>query len=278
MKKNNIFKVLSTLFTFAFLFTACEKEIFLDYRHIEPLYVIEGKVTNETTEVLISQTRDMEVASNGKGLNNASIVITGNDGIEETLVYQEDGYYRSQNNSIGEPGKSYTLSVKIDEKEYISNSNMHSEVEIADVSFNWMEMMGQRFLFLDFSFQDIENEENYFWYRIYRNGENYKWSIGRDKGRDGNIIEMSMLCMTERKAEENKEEDRDEILYEGDIVEVEIRTIDRQMYDYLNSLSMSESTSANPVSNFTNGALGYFTAHSAQRKQIEFSYKDIQAY
>ena len=54
--------------------------------------------------------------------------------------------------------------------------------------------------------------------------------------------------MTEKAAQDNKQEDWDEILYEGDIIELEIQTIDLRTYDYLNSLAMSEDSSANPIS------------------------------
>jgi len=40
--------------------------------------------------------------------------------------------------------------------------------------------------------------------------------------------------MTEKAAQDNKQEDWDEILYEGDIIELEIQTIDLRTYDYLN--------------------------------------------
>lgn len=53
--------------------------------------------------------------------------------------------------------------------------------------------------------------------------------------------------MTEKAAQDNKQEDWDEILYEGDIIELEIQTIDLRTYDYLNSLAMSEDSSANPI-------------------------------
>lgn len=82
--------------------------------------------------------------------------------------------------------------------------------------------------------------------------------------------------MTEKAAQDNKQEDWDEILYEGDIIELEMQTIDLRTYDYLNSLAMSEDSSANPISNFTNGCLGYFSAYSSVRMQIVFKYDEVE--
>jgi hypothetical protein len=259
-----------------FLLTACEKEIDIKYHSIEPLYVIEGRITNETTEVFITQTRDIENKVKGNGIKNASVTITANDGPAEELHYQADGYYRSQSGLTGEVGKTYSLSVVIGDNEFTSRSGMNGEVKIDRTYFYWMEALGNDYLFFRIRFEDRKGEENYYSYRMYRNGKIYAWKAGRDKGNDGEIIEESFLCMTEKTTQGNKPEDRDKILYEGDVIELEIQTIDLRTYDYLNSLAMSEDASANPVSNFTNGGLGYFSAYSAIRERVVFSYADIE--
>lgn len=86
---------------------------------------------------------------------------------------------------------------------------------------------------------------------------------------DGTIF-VDIACMDEDTVEENKEEDYDDILYEGDRITIEIQTIDRRTYDYLYSLGLSERTSANPIANFTGGCLGYFSAYSAVRIEDVF--------
>ena len=43
-----------------FLLCSCTEEIQLDYRPIDPLYVIEGHVSNEGSEVVITGTRDID--------------------------------------------------------------------------------------------------------------------------------------------------------------------------------------------------------------------------
>lgn len=270
--KKNIYPVLASLF----LLTACEKEINFDYNSIEPQYVIEGRVTNEATEVIITQTRDVENGIKSTGHNTALVTITDSDGLTEALQYQPDGYYRSLSGLTGEPGKTYSLSVIIGENEFTSYSEMHGKAKMEKAYFYWLDVLNDKFLFFRFSFEDRKGEENYYCYRMYRNGEIYKWDVGRDRGSDGEIIEDNIVCMKEKMAQDNKEEDWKDILYEGDNIELEIQTIDRRTYDYLSSLSMSEETSANPISNFTNGCLGYFSAYSTIRTQIVFRYADIE--
>ena len=50
---------------------ACQKEIELDYRDIEPVVSIEGRVTNEQVYVLITRTRSMNDSVKGRGIGGA---------------------------------------------------------------------------------------------------------------------------------------------------------------------------------------------------------------
>jgi hypothetical protein len=52
--------------------------------------------------------------------------------------------------------------------------------------------------------------------------------------------------------------------------------VDKNVYDYFFTLSgvtgnngFQTATPANPVSNISNGALGYFSAHTTQRVKVE---------
>jgi hypothetical protein len=61
----------------------------------------------------------------------------------------------------------------------------------------------------------------------------------------------------------------------GDKIDVDMQCIDPDMYNYWNSLSnqggnspQNSATPSNPPSNIDNNALGYFSAHTIQRKTI----------
>ncbi len=260
------------------LLTACEKEIDLGYRSIDPVYVVEGRVTNETTEVLITRTRDMEDGEITAGISQATVTLAKGNGLPETLRYDDDGYFRPLSLWTGEPGITYSLQVVIGENEFTSQSVMHGNVTIDELYFRWLKVMNERVLFCTFTFTDRPGEDNYYCYRMYRNGENYKWNVFHDRGSDGELIVKDLTCMTEQMAKDNKEEDWEDILYEGDVIEIELQTIDRRTYDYLYSVGLSERTSANPISNFNGGCLGYFSAYSTTRKQIVLRFEDVTEY
>ncbi|MCC8173001.1 MAG: DUF4249 domain-containing protein, partial [Odoribacter sp.] len=263
------------IITVLFIITGCEKEIDINYRSVDKLYIVEGHVTNEVTEVVITQTRDMEDGNKGTGIDGARVQLSTGDGFTEILEYNADGYYRSPSGLTGIVGTTYSLSVVINESEFSSTSTMNEQVEIEWALFQWQKIMDEKVLFFRFSFKDIPEEENYYCYRIYRNEENYSWGVMRDKGEDGNSIIRDITCMTEKMANDNKEEDWDDILYENDRIELELQTIDKGVYDYLYSLSMSNSSSSNPIDNFSGGCLGYFAAYSTTRTSLVFHKDDI---
>ncbi|MCC8034347.1 MAG: DUF4249 domain-containing protein [Rikenellaceae bacterium] len=263
-------------FTFSILlfFTSCEKEIEINYRSVEPLYVVEGRVTNETAEVLVTLTRDMDDGSLPAAQNDAEIILTSSDGSNHRLVYGPDGYYRAAG-LTGTVGENYTLSVWVGGGNFYSESTMHDGAGIDDLYFQWLKVMGQKFVILTFSFRDIPDQENYYCYRVWRNGKNYRWNVLHDRGNDGREITLDIVCMTEKMADENKKDDWDDILYEGDQIEIELQSIDRRTYDYLFSLGLGGSANTNPIDNFTGGCLGYFAAYSTCRSATVFSWSDI---
>ncbi|MCC8035446.1 MAG: DUF4249 domain-containing protein [Rikenellaceae bacterium] len=254
------------------LLTACEKEITLPYRSVDPLYVIEGMVTDQMMEVLITNTIDMDDGSSPRSIPDAVVEIYADDGSSWSLFYDDDGYYRPASAATGTPGLTYTLSVGIDGRTYKSSSLMGTSVEIFQIYFQWLSVLNERVLFFTFIFRDIAGEDNYYCYRIRRNGESYRWNVMHDRGNDGELVLMNVYCVAEKTAKENKEEDWKDILYEGDRIELEIQSIDKRTYDYLYSVGLSERTSANPIDNFSGGCLGYFSAYTSSRRAIDFTW------
>jgi hypothetical protein len=64
----------------------------------------------------------------------------------------------------------------------------------------------------------------------------------------------------------------DSTLNAKDIIEVEMRCIDRNTCRYFTSPQDSQNnatTPANPPTNISGGALGYFSAHTSQLKKVQ---------
>lgn len=257
------------------IFCSCQEEIELDYRVIQPLYVIDGGISNEGCDVTITTTRDMDIPDVPSGIAVQSVIISSVGGEKETLSRTEDGTYKSAT-FIGQPGMTYNLSVVIDGKEYMSESTMPDFVTIESTSMHWEEMMGDDMLHLIVDVRDIGSDINYYYYRILRNGRLYKWNVTRDIDSGNSTMQFDISLMSKDKAEKNDPDDYDSIIFEGDCITVEVHAVDLKSYDYLFSAKLSGQNSSNAISNFnTSEVLGYFSAYSTVKKNFDFHYAGI---
>ena len=257
------------------LLCSCEEEIQLDYRSIDPLYVIEGRISNEGSEVVITETRDIDDPELKDGIEVQSVMLSSDTGIKETLVYGKDGIYRSHS-FVGTPDETYTLTVVIDGECYISSSTMPRFTEIVSTCMRWKEMMGNDMLHLIVDVSDKADDINYYYYRILRNGKLFKWNVVRDLDSSNNTIQFDISCMSRDKAEKNAPDDYDSILFEGDDITIEVRAIDMKTYDYLFSAKLSGQNHSNPIYDFDGEVLGYFSAYTTASKTFIFHYSDIE--
>ena len=102
---------------------SCEKVIDIDYHDADSRYVVEGSLSATGTEVRVSKTNAMDDNSTGSDVDNAVVVITGDDGTTATIPFIRNGYYRSKFKGI--PGTQYQLDVKVDGHHFTSTSTMH---------------------------------------------------------------------------------------------------------------------------------------------------------
>ncbi len=259
------------------LFTACEKEIDFDYHEIDPLVVIEGRVTNEGSEVKITHSRSVNDSVQGKTLPGATVVITC-DGHKETLSYHHaDNCYKSS--MKGQVGKTYQLSIDFDGEHYESISTMPAPAPIISTQFYWMKVLDERLLVnILWAADPHPDTRDYYYFRMDRRSSHphalaksknhpkaYRWNVFDDRGNPPGLVYRDIHCMMERTAEEDEEDNWDRILYPGDTVTIQLMTIDQPTFDYFRTLNSGQGGGANPVSNISGGCLGYFTAASISR-------------
>lgn len=258
------------------LFSACEKDIEIDYRDIEPLYVINGSISNEGCEVTITKTRNIDNPEISTGIQVESVSISDNEGVTIPLSYSSDGIYYADG-LTGEIGTTYTLHVTIDGFTIESTSTMPGEVKIDEMSMHWEELMGNDMLHLVVDVTDIGPDINYYYYRVLRNGELYKWNVVKDMNSDSRGHEFDINLMSSNKAEKNDPDDYDSIIFEDDEITIEVRAIDLRTYDYLFSAKLSGQNSLNPIHNYNiEEVLGYFSAYYTVSESFIFYYGDVQ--
>lgn len=249
------------------LFLSCEKDINIDYRQIDPIYVVEAYVSDKEMGARITTTNDMD-DNLTIGVIDAKVSISGSDSTYVELDYQGDGYYKDYF-AKGTPGVEYTINIEVDGHHFSSTSTMQKMPAINKFRFVWKDMMQEKFLMGELLFQDIPNEENWYFAHIYRNKSGYRWATKRDDV-DPNR-ELQQLFTIARKGS-----DDDDMLREGDKLHIELRAIDQRAYDYLYSMQIMDNTGTNPIQNFTGGCLGYFSAYSEVTYDCVFHEADVE--
>lgn len=267
--------------------TACKKEIDFDFHEVEPVVVIEGRVTNEGTSVVITPSRSVTDSVHARCLQGAVVTITSDDGITP-LPYDaaSDSYYSPV---AGVAGKTYQLSVDLDGHHYEATAFMPSAAPIISADFFWMTVIDQRMLVYElWAVDPYPDERNYYWYRIdrishhphfegKRNTEPYRWSVRDDRGCPPGKLFIDIVSTSEKAMDEDEEENWKSILYDGDSITCQLMTIDRSVYDYFSSLRAGQRGGANPRSNITGGCLGYFAAGSVARTDtIVFRHSSVR--
>ena len=280
--KQNIYKVFSYLLpltSYLLLLASCEKEIDIDYHQVAQLYVAEGLVTqdgttnrtNKPTYVRLTTTQDMtDNVSNGHNLVGATVVLSEDGYVLDTLHYWRNGYYISD--CQGYEGSQYTIDIYLDGNHFQSSSVMQAEPQFSSFRFVWKDVLTERMLFADLKLEDIKGQNNYYFMHIYRNGIGYRWAVMDDSHNPGGELQQLFSCTTERELDKNN----DDGLKDGDKIHLEIRSIDRRTYDYFYSMQVMQNSGTNPVQNYTGGCLGYFSACNIITYDTTFRRADVE--
>lgn len=259
---------------------ACQKEIDIDYRNIDPVVSIEGRVTNEQIYVHITRSRSMNDSVKGCGVSGATVTISSADGAEQLVYDNASGYYLSPSRLKGTAGRTYRLSVDLEGRHYESLSTMPQPAPITSAQFVWQPVLKNWLLAYQMEITDPDpTVEGYYWYRMDRfavdtkvrrkqGNDPYRWNVFDDRGTLDGIIRRDIHCMMELADDNGDEPEDDQLksrLFDGDTITLRLMTIDRPVYDYYQSLTVGQRMGANPKSNITGGCLGYFAAGSVSR-------------
>ena len=279
--KSNTIPGLFILFVWALLtvmISSCSEEVItVDLKGVESKIVIEGILADqgEPCTVKISQSGDFYIPSVFPPVTGATVTLRDSEGNMETLAEGEPGLY-SGTSLRGVEGRTYTLTVEAGEKTYEAVSTLMKAVEIDSLTYYFeddpevynedYEDVEEGYVFAcHFTYPDIEG--NYYRIRLTHNGELLQdMFLVADWYDAGDHVEYDFSGMY--------------LFEKDDRMKVELLSIDEAGYDYFSTLSdvlLTENTGPlfssvpdNPVTNFTNGALGYFAAYSVQSQTVVF--------
>ncbi len=267
-------RIIHTLAIIALLW-GCKKEITLPYRDIDPMPVITAQICQyKDTEIYISRSTNMTDSDTPPVVRDASVWIVDTLGNTTTFELDVDSY-KTQAIITPQEGMKYTLNVEIDNTRYQSYATVYpvpqiSAAYIAKIAFG----EEHNIMVAGLNIIDTPGESNYYCYHLLIDGVEDSFGVVGDNNIDGTMIPVYMALPSYSTDPATLDSDRD-YLYGGEEISVVVEEIDSHLFDYLSSLLYSNSTSSNPISNFSGGALGYFSICRSATSSTVFSYEDV---
>ncbi len=253
-------------FMLIFLFSGCERVIDVDLNEAGAQIVIEGNLSynNSVLEVKITKTESYFNKTSAVRVENAIVELTAPDGTKTEVNHIKDGIYKTDKRRFKNDAE-YVLSVETEGVKYTAKSRLHRAVNIDSLSYEYqrdMHFFNEGYN-VSLYIADPPDEKNFYRVKLYKNEKLFNKSsdiiLFDDVGLNGKGIRINL---------------RRRVFDYGDTVKVELYTIDEAAWLYFSTLKETTGSNAaspapsNPISNFNNGALGYFSAWSVSRKEI----------
>ncbi|WP_412850517.1 DUF4249 domain-containing protein [Chryseobacterium sp. PMSZPI] len=263
--KNTFYIILSLL-----ALTSCQKEIDLDLTDQSGNIVIEGNVTDQPGPYIVRITKSVGFSKPNQypAVTGAQVILSDNTGQTETLQYVGEGKYQTIA-FAGVSGRTYTLKVQAEGKQYMAQSTMPETVYfqgLAQDSFTFGNK--KSYTVLPIFTDPVELGNRYLFNFTINNLPKKTFDVFSDNVNNGLPNQRPLLLPND----DNKGADHETVV--GDTIHVEMQCIDHNIFTYYSALTQISNgnggnvTPANPPSNISNGALGYFSAHTSSKLHL----------
>ena len=245
---------------------ACKKVVSVDLNNAGSQIVIEGEINNlpGPYQVKISRSVSFSDSNRYPPVSGATVWITDSTtGNREFLLEGQKGVYRTTG-ITGIPKHIYKLQVTAQGKTYTAVSSMPGTIHLDSVTFAMnTDFNNKQTINAVVNFTDPKGLGNYYQFTETLRGRLIpNIFVFEDRLSDGRHIEQPLF-------------NDSSYLQRRDTVLITMNCIDKKVYDYLVTLAgvtsnnnFQTATPANPNSNFSNGALGYFSAYTTNRIRV----------
>lgn len=263
------FKLYFTIIICGLVLASCQKVIDIEVNSSTSQLVIEGNITNirGTQYVTVSRSVAYTEPNNFPAVTGADVRVTDNLGNSYKFSEMQRGNY-AFGSLRGQSGRTYTLTVKVDDQTYTATSTMPAPVMVDSLSLSKVTFGSSERKLIAVNYTDPKGIANQFRYVLRINGKaTNRIYVEDDRLTDGNVIKEDLYPYDDN--------DDTEDLKKGDLASVEIQCIDKNIFNYWYTLRSQRrggpnggTTPGNPPSNLSNNALGYFSAHTYQTLDI----------
>jgi len=245
---------------------ACKKVIQVNLHEASSRVVIEGEITDipGIYQVKISRTVPYSDDNIFPPVQGAIVQVTdSNNGILYPFVETYPGLYTCK--FTGVIRHTYQLTVNADNQLYTASSTMPAGVRLDSVTFAVnTNLNGKKEINAVVNFQDPPVPGNYYQFIEYLNGRQIPdIFVFENRLSKGRYIEQALY-------------NDSSYLQKGDTLEMKMYCVDKNIYNYFFSLAQiignnggfQSASPANPNTNLTGGALGYFSAHTVSEEKL----------
>jgi len=248
---------------------SCSEKINLKLDDSAQKIVIEGLITNETKAHTIKITKSTSYFSDEPAPAVTGANVTINDG---TLIYHLNetsaGIYQTDSNFAGVVGKTYVLNISYNGESYSASSLLKFVPQIDSITCKLFDSPfghEQNIYEVDLWAQEPEPSGDYYLWNVYKNNVLYSDTLNKVAYSDDSFINGNYaagIMILQVKA------------FPGDTVMLEMLSISKEYFNFLNDVLTESSGGSNPFSgppanvkgNISNGALGFFLAAAVSSK------------
>lgn len=261
-------KKLLYIFIISLAHVSCTEVIDIDINASNPQLVVEGGIgLNEPARIVLTRSISLDQSIEIPFEENADVEISDNEGNSEKLLEMSPGIYFSQTIK-GVAGRTYNITINTAKETITALSAMPAQVRIDTMTVeNSIYPGGGRpmgnqpapFYEIRVKYTDPVSETNFYRFLLSVNGvlrpDN---NVYNDRLTNGNEVEAFLIVY-------------DPELKAGDSISVEMQCIEKPVYEYFSSMGSAggpggSSSPANPYTNLQGAILGYFSAHTLERK------------
>ncbi len=267
------------IFWILLLLMRCEENIQLDLNQSAPKIVIEGLLTNRLGDqyVKVSRTVDFYASGGAEKITNAKVKVIDDLGEEHSYAQTSPGYYLPLIDFVGTVGRSYALSVEIDGALYQTEDQLLRVPEIDSLGYMLHDDPDQdridsgHLYDLLLYMKEPKETKDYYLFKFYRND-----SLTFTNPNDIYLLDDEALS-------ESISGFPGPVYYaEKDTARMDMFSVTRNGYVYYSDLTnllfndggLFGPVPANPRSNISNGALGFFQVSAVISTQVILTKKN----
>lgn len=269
-----LYSIIGIIFSLAFF--ACEEVVVLDISQAPPQLVIDGVVTNEDTVHIVRISRSGDFYGN-RGTMVADAIVEVMDDLGNTFNYTHNpegydslqGWYFSDQPYAGREYGVYSLQVKVDSKIYVARDTLRPITDIDSLSIRIdpsaiadPDSDGKVYQVLLYA-REPQETTDFYYFKFYRDSvmeESNNIYIFDDKLLGSSLDGLPSPIN----------------FREGEMASVEIYSLTREQFIYYSDLAnilnsdggMFSPPPANPRTNISGGALGFFQVSGINRASL----------